>query len=260
VIGNLRSLAATLPWTSPAEVIKVITFAIKRTMALSGKLVEFPLPEVLLLIGSRTGRLRLLDCPDFLPMELDVSIGQAHGLHIGKSFITGSAQIMAELGYVVETGEGTFEFIPQPIVSLEHPLSISELVMQLVMRVDEKMARHNAVLASQLFYVLEPQPPIGDLQPELYRFYLQSRQLLASGVRAEDLTEYLGADATRVKRYLNDLHLFGFVKLIETDDVETLREMILTDEISQMCNGFFLAAETSDRMREASQRLHPLAG
>jgi hypothetical protein len=229
-------------------------------MALSGKLVEFPLPEVLLLIGSRTGRLRLFDGQEFLPMELDVSAGQAHGLHVGKAFITRSSQLIAELSFVVETGQGSFEFVPQPIVSLEHSVPISELVMQLVLHVDEKIARHSAVLTPELFYVLEPRPPIGDLQPELYRFYLQSRQLLANGVRAEDLAEYLGAEEVRVKRYLNDLHLFGFVKLIETDDVETLRQMILTDEISQMCNGFFLAAETSDRLREASQRLHPAAG
>jgi hypothetical protein len=201
-------------------------------MALSGKLVEFPLPEVLLLIGSRTGRLRLFDGQEFLPMELDVSAGQAHGLHVGKAFITRSSQLIAELSFVVETGQGSFEFVPQPIVSLEHSVPISELVMQLVLHVDEKIAR----------------------------CYLQSRQLLANGVRAEDLAEYLGAEEVRVKRYLNDLHLFGFVKLIETDDVETLRQMILTDEISQMCNGFFLAAETSDRLREASQRLHPAAG
>jgi len=229
-------------------------------MALSGTLSEFPLPEVLLLIGSRTGRLRLFDAQDFLPMGLDISAGRAHGLHVGETAITGTSQIIAELSFVVESGQGSFEFLPQPIESLDHPLLISELVMQLVLHVDEKMARYGAVLSPELFYVLEPQQPGADLHPDLHRFYNQSRRLLAAGVRAEDLAHYLGEDETRVKRHLNDLHQFGFVKLIETDDVETLREMILNDEISQMCNGFFLAAETSDRMREAAQQLHPAAG
>lgn len=216
-------------------------------MALTGTLTEFPLPEVLLLIGGRTGRLRLFGAQEFLPMELDVSQGRAHGLHIGKYYTSSASQITAELSHAVETGQGFFAFAPRPIVSLEHPLSINELVLQLALRVDEKIARHQAVLAPQLFYVLEPMPPSADLRPDLHRFYIQSRHLLANGVRAEDLAEYLGVNSALVGRQLYDLHQFGFVKLVETDDLETLREMIATDEISEMRPDYFLDAKDGGR-------------
>ena len=118
-------------------------------MPLVGNLTEFPLPEVLLLIGSRTGRLRLYDAPDIVSIEMDLSEGHAHGLHIGESFLTETSQIVAELSFLIETGEGMFEFLAQPIVSVRHDrsLPINELVMLLVLHVDEKLAKQNAVSA-----------------------------------------------------------------------------------------------------------------
>ena len=88
-------------------------------------LAEFPLPEVLLLIGGRTGRLRLCDAPEFVPIEIDSSEGLAHGLHIADKVGDRTAeQIVAELSYAIETGGGHFEFSLQPVVSVtrEQPL------------------------------------------------------------------------------------------------------------------------------------------
>jgi len=229
-------------------------------MPLIGNLSEFPLPEVLLLIGSRTGRLRLYDVPEFIPVEIDLSEGQAHGLHIGENFLTDPSQIVAELSFLVETGDGLFEFAAQPIVSVRHeqPLPVSELVMRLVLHVDEKLAKQHAVLAPQLFYMLETPPPEIGIDPELNLFYQQSRQLLAGGVRAEDLAEYLGLAENVVRLNLDTLHQLGFVKLLETSDVETLREMMLEQEISQKSSEFLLAVEASDLIRRSGRLLkHP---
>src|SRR5580698_7845771 len=165
-------------------------------MPLVGNLAEFPLPEVLLLIGSRTGRLRLYDAPEIVPLEMDLSEGHAHGLQIGDSFLTEPSQIIAELSFLVESGEGMFEFSAQPIVSVQRDeaLPINELVMLLVLHVDEKLARQRALLAPQLFYMLETPPPKTWIEAGLNLFHAQSQSLLAGGVRAEDLAEYLGLD------------------------------------------------------------------
>jgi hypothetical protein len=226
-------------------------------MPLVGNLSEFPLPEVLLLIGCRTGRLRLYDAPDFVTLEVDLSEGQAHGLHIGESLVTSTPQIIAELSLLVETGDGMFEFSAQPIVSVQRdePLAISELVMLLVLHVDEKLAKQNALLAPQLFYMLETPTPQTGINPELNLFYLQSRQLLAGGVRAEDLAEYLGLEETLVKLSLDSLHQLGVVKLLETSDVETLREMMLEHEISEKSSEFQMAVEASDLIRRTGKLL-----
>jgi hypothetical protein len=226
-------------------------------MPLVGNLSEFPLPEVLLLIGSRTGRLRLFDVPDLTEVGIDLSEGQAHGLHIGDHFLTEPPQIVAELSFLIETGAGKFEFSSKPVVSVprEEPLPVNELVMRLVLHVDEKLAKQNAVLAPQLFYMLESPAPVHDLNPDLLVFYHQSRQLLGGGVRAEDLAEYLGQSEEVVRPQLDTLHHLGFVKLLETSDVETLREIMLEQEISQKSNEFLLAVEASDILRRSGKLL-----
>ena len=226
-------------------------------MPLVGNLSEFPLPEVLLLIGSRTGRLRIYDVPELPAVEIDLAESQAHGLHIGEYFLTERAQIVTELSFMVETGDGMFEFSAQPVVSVrsEEPLPISELVMLLVLHVDEKLARQRALLAPQLFYMLETPPPEIAIDPDLKLFYQQSRQLLAEGVRSEDLADYLGLEEEIVRLNLDTLHQIGFVKLLETSDVETLREMMLEREISQKSDEFLLAVEASDLIRRSGKLL-----
>ena len=226
-------------------------------MPLSGDLSEFPLPEVLLLIGSRTGRLRLCDAPEFVPIEIDLSQGHAHGLHIEDKMLTETAQIVAELSYAIETGSGRFLFTSQPIVPVtrDQPLAINELVMQLVLKVDEKLAKHHAVLAPELFYVLVAPVPASELTSDLKLFFLQSRQLLSGGVRSQDLSEYLGIDDEMTRLHLYQLHQIGMVRLIETTDVEELRETMVEQEITEKSEDYQLAAEASDIIRRSGRLL-----
>jgi len=226
-------------------------------MPLSGDLVDFPLPEVLLLIGGRTGRLRLSEANEFVPIEIDLSEGHAHGLHIEGKLVTEPPQIVAELSYAIETGNGRFEFTLQPIVSVarDHPLTINELVMQLVLRVDEKLAKHRAVLAPELFYVLVVPTPEIELPDDLGSFFVQSRRLLAGGVRSQDLSEYLGVEEEPVRLHLYHLHQLGLVRLVETTDVQSLRETMLEQEISEKTEDYQLAAEASDIIRRSGRLL-----
>src|SRR5271169_6325962 len=122
-------------------------------MPIVGNLSEFPLPEVLLLIGSRTGCLRLYDGHEFADVEMDLSEGQAHALRIEEARVTEPKQMVAELSFIIETGSGMFEFSSQPVVSVkrDNPLPISSLVMSLVVHVDERLAKRQAVLAPELF-------------------------------------------------------------------------------------------------------------
>jgi hypothetical protein len=226
-------------------------------MPLIGNLSEFPLPEVMLLIGSRTGQLRLYDAAAFHPMQLDVSEGQAHGLHLQGNFLIDRAEIIAQLSFMVESGEGMFEFSAQSIIPVERAetLAINELVMLLVLHVDEKLARQRALLAPQLFYMLESTQPDLEINSHLNLFYLQSRQLLAGGVRAEDLAEYLGLEEELVRVSLDSLHQLGVVKPMETTDVQTLRETMVQSEISQKSTEFQLAVEASDLIRRTGKLL-----
>jgi hypothetical protein len=192
-----------------------------------------------------------------VPIEIDLADGYAHGLHIVGKTMTDTAQLVAELSYAVETGSGRFEFTQQPVepVLREHPLAINELVMQLVLRVDEKLAKHRAVLAPELFYVLVAPVPTTELKDELRLFFLQSRHLLSGGVRSQDLSEYLGIDDEQTRLQLYHLHQLGLVRLIETTDVEALRETMLEKEISEKSEDYQLAAEASDIIRRSGRLL-----
>ena len=226
-------------------------------MPIIGSLAEFPLPEVLLLIGGRTGRLRLYDVPEFAVMELDLSDGNAHALHLGGSFLTQPFEIVAELSVIVETGEGMFEFSVQPVESVrrDEPLTVNELVMQLVLHVDEKLARQRALLSPEVYYMLASPAPEIWIDPDLNLFYHKSWQLLASGVRPEDLAEFLNLDHDSVRLNLSYLRQLGLVQLLDGKDVVAMQEKKLEQQISQKSNEFQLAAEASDLIRRSGRLL-----
>src|SRR5476649_964439 len=106
-------------------------------MQLKGTLTGFPLPEVLLFLGDRTGCLRVSDVPKFSDMELDLAEGHAHGLHLASCILTAKQEIVTLLSVIVEAGEGSFEFNDGPIVPVENksPLLINDLVMSMVIHV-----------------------------------------------------------------------------------------------------------------------------
>jgi len=226
-------------------------------MPIVGTLSEFPLPEVLLLIGSRTGCLRLYEGMDFAEIEMDLSDGHAHALRIDQSVLIATDQIVAELSFVIEAGDGLFEFSSKPVISVQRDVSlpINQLVMSLVMHVDEKLARRRAVLAPELFYVLTVPMPYAKLDADLQEFFNQTRQLLSSGVRSEDLSEYLGVDDELVRVNLYKLHELGLVTLVETSDVEALRRSLLGEEITQKNQDYHFAAEASELIRRSGQLL-----
>src|SRR5476649_704437 len=156
-------------------------------MPILGNLSEFPLPEVLLLIGPRTGRLRLLDVPEFGILEVDFFNGEVHSLHIGSRTLTEVADLIDKLSAVVQAKGGMFEFKMHSIIPVARPrpLTITQLVMSLVCHVDEQIARQQA--QPHHWYVLEtPQPDIW-IEPELYDFLATARSFLTTGAYCDDL-------------------------------------------------------------------------
>jgi hypothetical protein len=184
---------------------------------------------------------------------MDLSEGQAHALRIEEARVTEPKQMVAELSFIIETGSGMFEFSSQPVVSIkrDNPLPISSLVMSLVVHVDERLAKRQAVLAPELFYVLQKPMPVANLSADLHLFFQQSRQLLSGGVRAEDLAEYLGTGQQLVQLNLYKLHELGIVKLVETSDVESLRKSLIGEEILQKNDEYQFAAEASELIRRS---------
>ncbi len=233
-------------------------------MPIEGNLGEFPLPEVLLFIGTRTGRLCLYDVPEFAEMEIELCEGQAHALHLGGSLLTEKSEIVAELSVIIETGTGRFQFHAQPVepVEREHPFTVNDLVISLVMHVDVKMSRKRGPISAEHLYVLEDPTPEISIEPNLNLFYQQSLQWLTEGVSTEELAENLDLDNDITQLNLAYLRQLGFVKLIDGDEAAALREQKIESEITEKNSEYQFAAEASDLIMRSGKlwKLPPRKG
>src|SRR5271156_2646685 len=84
-------------------------------MPIVGNLSEFPLPEVMLFIGHRTGRLRLLDVPEFGVLDIDIAKGEVQTMRIGISTFIETVMMLDKLSPIVQSQSGMFEFRAGPV-------------------------------------------------------------------------------------------------------------------------------------------------
>ena len=231
-------------------------------MPIVGNLSEFPLPEVLLLIGARTGRLRLLDVPEFGIMDIDFSEGKIQAMHMADNTFTESEDMVAKLSAVVEMQAGMFEFRLQPVVSVSRaqPLMVNQLVMTLVCYVDEKLEQLRASSSVRHRFFLVESPPDIWIEPELNIFFIMARQFLTPpGIYLDDLAQQLGVDLAVVHQNLTNLKLLGFVMSIEEDKIDQPIEVNLDKTISQKAGEFLRASRAVGELRRVTGRLPKIA-
>jgi hypothetical protein len=224
-------------------------------MHLKGTLNGFPLPEVLLFLGNRTGCLRVCDVPQCSDMELDLAEGRANALHIASCSLTEKSEIVNLLGVIVEAGEGSFEFNDRPIVKVESnpPLLINDLVMSMVIHVDLKLSRRRGELSSDELYVLVTPVPKIWIDPTLKAFYDQGLECLKDGASAKDLAHQLGLENDAIRVHLTYLRQLGFLKIIEGKEADALRQRKLQHHLSEKSQLYQFAAEASDLIRRTGK-------
>ncbi len=188
-------------------------------MPILGNLAEFPLPEILLLIGQRSGRLRLLDVPgsDHGLIDIDIGQGQIYAMNLSGRHVLDEDPITHTLTTVVQSGGGMFEFtiLHVPTVSRPHPILINQLVMSLVFKVDENEAEKKSQDTPDDVYVLEKPDPEMWIEPDLAQFFMRAKDLLQHGARWEDLAKHLDMDVEQVRENLTNLRLLGVVNLMD---------------------------------------------
>ena len=227
-------------------------------MPILGNLSEFPLPEVLLLIGVRTGRLRLLDVPEFGVLEIDFFNGEVHTLHLGDRALTDPVELIEKLSAVVQTKAGMFEFRMRSVipVSRPRPLTATQLVMSLVCHVDEQVARQQAV--PHHWYTLEtPQPEIW-IEPELHEFFLAAKPFLTTGAYRDDLAERLKLSLDVVHKHLTNLRLLGMIKLIDGAQTVPLAGVEVQEKISRKSNEYLRASRAAGEIQRITGKLPPI--
>jgi hypothetical protein len=183
-------------------------------MAILGTLTEFPLPEVMLLLGNRTGILRLYDVPLHGHVEVEVREGRLNVLHIGTRTLSETTQILKELCAIVEQGHGMFEFQAEDAQApaVEGLMPLKELVMLLIVEVDEAIARRQECLARNVAYSLNTPAPDIWIDKSLDNFLSKSRPYLIPGIGSGPLSERLGLKEDFVRVCLRNLCELGFLK------------------------------------------------
>jgi len=224
-------------------------------MPILGNLSEFPLPEVLLLIGARTGRLRLLDVPEFGVLEIDFFNGEVHTLYIGKRSLTEVDEVVEKLSAVVQAQGGMFEFKMHAVVPVKRPqpLTAMQLVMSLVCHVDEQVARQQAV--PHHWYMLEAKQPEIWLEPELHEFFLAAIPFLKTGAYRDDLAERLKLHPDTVHKNLTNLRLLGFIKLVEGAETVPLAGVDVQEKISRKSNEYLRASRAVGQIQRITAKL-----
>lgn len=228
-------------------------------MPILGNLSEFPLPEVLLLIGVRTGRLRLLDVPEFEIMDIDFSNGETHALHLGDKTFTEIGDIIDKFSAIVQAQAGMFEFKSQPVtpVARPKPLTVNELVLSLICYVDEQLARQRAAVSPHCWYMLEITQPDIWIEPDLHTFFLAAQSYLATGIHPDDLAERMNLDISFVRKNLTNLRLLGQVKMIDGAETVPLVDVNMQKEISRKSSEFLRASRTAGEMKKISSNPPP---
>jgi hypothetical protein len=226
-------------------------------MPIVGNLSEFPLPEVLLLIGVRTGRLRLLDVPEFGILDVDLSNGEVQAMHMGGRHFTEAGDMIEKLSAVVQAQGGMFEFRLHPVAEITRPrpLVVNHLVMSLVCHVDELVARQQADASNNHWYKLvSPQPEIW-IEPDLHSFFLAASSHLLSGIQLEELANRLQISVNVVQQNLGNLRLLGLVKLTDGTDTVRLEGGNLQEQVSRKSNEFLRASRAVGEMKRVTGTL-----
>ena len=223
-------------------------------MPIVGNLSEFPLPEVLLLIGQRTGRLRLLDVPEFGILEIDVSNGAVQVMRAGATLVNETQQMLEKLGVILQARTGMFDFqlIPVSLMANPQPLTIHDLAMRLVCHVDEQAALDRKTpIGDQCHQLIVYRPAIW-MEPELEQFFYLARPLLSVAPPMMELASIMEMDLAVVHENLSKLRLLGIIALVDPARAQTEME---PQEFADKTNAYFRVAQMTDEIRKLSTRL-----
>lgn len=190
-------------------------------MAIFGDLLELQLPELLNLVGRRTGKLELLEVGKFKRVELHISSQYLKGIVISDELLDDALLVRDKLASVMNETSGTFEFHKVPEIALRGSLSISipQLLLSIASTSDEIDAYRKSFSHPNTIYKCLTPCDVW-LDEDLYLFFEKAQPFLNSGVDAQVLVDKLGLSLDQVQLYLYKLRSVGKVSPIRAFEVE----------------------------------------
>jgi len=192
-------------------------------MPVLGNLAEFPLPEVLHFIGSRTGRMKLLDIPGADLLELDTHAGYLYALCSGGQELENMDAVIEKLSIVLQAGRGMFEFTVMDEVHIRVGLTVplQSLAMELAFNVDRMNDESQRLVNPNSRFVLLQEPQIW-LEHDLRQFYHYAKEMIQNQSTLAEIADLLGTETRVVASHLSKLRLLGFVDFATEPNVSPL--------------------------------------
>jgi hypothetical protein len=181
-------------------------------MAIFGDLSEFPFPEVLNMLGRRTGKLELFELPSSEPVEIHLREGTLCGLVVGDDLLDDVLHVRDKLRSLMQTTTGAFEFhaVAQEELDGQLDMPLQQLLMSLASAIDEISHYKNRFTHPKTRFKWISASDIW-ISDELYFFCERARPYLKMGTDAETLTRDLNLSLDQVQLCLYKLRSVGAV-------------------------------------------------
>ena len=181
-----------------------------------------PAPEVLTILGRRTGKL-LLDLPNRDPYELHLHEATLWSLYVGGVPQTEVSMVLQHLSVLNRAREGRFEFVNTSSAALDHQLDLSR--QELLARDaggddggDEALATTAMPDKGTRFRL---KPGSSEHVPENLQSFLASAQtFLTQGSSAEEVAQALGMSVLRTQIYFQRLRVLGHLTPVRAFQAE----------------------------------------
>ena len=185
-------------------------------MAISGDLVDLPVPEVLNMIGRRVGTLEIVDIPEMNPLTLHLKEGFLRGFFERDQELGDGLSVRDRLLMVMDSRQGRFVFQGCPPDRLRGQLDmpIPRLLGIIASAVDESGAYRDYFANPQTAFKTLSAPNLW-LDTNLFVFLEGAKAFLERGATAQDLSRSLHLDLAQVQTYLFKLRSVGKISPVD---------------------------------------------
>ncbi len=179
-------------------------------MAIFGTLEEMPLPELLTMLGKRTGKLKLTKLPQQQNYDLYLDKAKLKALHINGQGLANNLLVHEAIIKLLGFEQGIFEFQRLTQGQLEQSLDIAidKLLLQTATEIDEIEAHRERFPDPKTRFKSSGQVDIW-IDNDLYTFWQSCSSLLNKGCSTEDIAQHLSLDMELVQLNLYKLRSLG---------------------------------------------------
>ncbi len=209
-------------------------------MAIFGTLEEMPLPELLTMLGRRTGKLQLTELPKKQNYQLFLNKATLKAISVDNQILANEMLARQAMVELLSFEQGIFEFKRLPEDQLEQNLNIpiDKLLLQTTVEIDEMKVQSERLPDAKTRFKRAGQVDIW-VDDALYNFWQNCSALLDKGCSAEEIATNLSLNIEVVRYNLYKLRSLGKispVRVFEQNSIpsEPKKDLDLNQSIQNM--------------------------